>query len=125
MNVLPLTFAFLGLFNYGSQEEALKACQNWARSGKQFEYQTKVEKMVYTGTRTYYGPNVGYISDTRIVLETVTFTAHERGCTYEESTRQYLGKVNTHISRLPHNADNEAIKEAHSNPTQVRRHFRF
>ena len=33
MNLLPLTFAFLGLFNYGSHYEAQQACFAWRNNG--------------------------------------------------------------------------------------------
>ena len=113
MNYLALTFAFLGLFNYPSQEQAHNACYDWARRGKTIEYSILAKVSDW-----HKGKLVR-------VERYVDRTAKERYCTQERTTNQYLGFVKPMVSRLPNDATPVQIDAAGNSRGVIRKHFRY
>ena len=101
MNYLALTFAFLGLFNYPSAEQAKSACYDWLSEGRTFTYED-IQPGHWLG-------NGG---------------KQERGCKLESSTNQYLGIEYPDVIALPDNPTISQLENA-SYRYQVVKHFRF
>ena len=133
MNLLPITFAFLGLFNYASAQQAAEACKKWVANGPTFEQSYKQSVPRYTheeaeaawqeATDRYranpetcssgfcisYIPLLTDYTD-RVVYETRTRSSPLRYCKLESVTNQWLGF--------------QRDSEEDSKGT-VRKHFRF
>lgn len=113
MHYLALTFAFLGLFNYPSQEQALNACKDWAARGETIEYKI-LDKVLVKRSGVYVRREM-YVNRTAV----------ERHCKQEKSTNQYLGYVKPAVSKLPANATPEQIDAARNTRSVIRKHFRY
>ncbi len=77
MNLLPITFAFLGLFNYGSTYEARVACETWRSNG----IELSSGRFKHPKDFNAHGWNGRWTTEFQ----------YSRSCTLEKNTRQYLG----------------------------------
>ena len=76
MNLLPLTFAFLVLFNYGSHHEAKVACDAWRSNGVQLSS----GRFKHPKDFNAHGWNGRWTTEFQF----------SRYCSFERSTNQYL-----------------------------------